>query len=289
MDELTSSDLKIAAVKRTLFVSVFFIITCFYLISRCGAEEKTMQLTEELTITEIEAGVYLITHCFPWPANSLLVKVSATDLILVDTPWENQATAKLVDWIRQKFKACQLTVINTHFHRDNLGGNGYILSQNIPIYGSDLTVTLLSESKTNPRDLPHWMNKPEYEPYFAVFEKTELKPPDHIFNIRQGLVLKKDQETIEVYYPGPGHSPDNVVVYFYNRKLLFGGCIIRSLRSNRLGYTGTANLKEWPDSLRKVLQKFSQCKIVVPGHGEAGDNRLFGHTIAILKSPPERR
>ena len=40
-----------------------------------------------------------------------------------------------------------------------------------------------------------------------------------------------DEETLrEPFYPGPGHTEDNIVVYFRKRNLLFGGCLLKTMR-----------------------------------------------------------
>ena len=111
---LISVDIKIVSL---------LILLCFcYCTPKKTTEE--IALSPDLTVQEIENDVFLVTHRFPWAANSLLVKVAPDECILVDTPWENEATKLLVEWMREKYGDIKLTVINTHFHRDNLGGNG---------------------------------------------------------------------------------------------------------------------------------------------------------------------
>jgi metallo-beta-lactamase class B len=79
---------------------------------------------------------------------------------------------------------------------------------------------------------------------------------------------------------------DNLVVYFdvSGKKILFGGSIVRPLENRRLGYTGDANLSEWPKSLQRILEKFPSCKIVIPGHGKWGGKELIKHTIDLLEN-----
>ncbi len=243
-------------------------------------EEK---INDELTLREIEKDIFLVTHKFPWSANSLLVKINSIDFILVDTPWENSGTKALIEWLRNKYENIKLTVINTHFHWDNLGGNEYLLSQNIPIYGSDLTVALLTKRRTEltERTLKN-LKGSEYKKYYEAYKKTELKSPDHIFKIEEGLILNISNEEIELFYPGPGHTQDNIVVYFPSRKLLFGGCMIKSLESS-LGRNSDADLGAWPNSLEELKRKFPNSRLVVSGHGECGSMELIEHTIQLLK------
>jgi metallo-beta-lactamase class B len=247
------------------------------------AGEELIRLSDELTAEEIDDGIYFVTHSFPWPANAMLAKLSDEDFLLVDTPWENGATETLVEWAKNELGCKNMTVINTHFHRDNLGGNGYLLGEEIPVYGSDFTVELLRE-RSDPKAILRWLEKPEYKRYREVFETAELVPPDHVFPIDEGLILNIGDEVVEIYYPGPAHAPDNIVVYLKNRKILFGGCMIRSLASTKLGNLGDANVEEWPTSARTVKERYGDARVVIPGHGSWGDMSLVDHTIELVTS-----
>ena len=246
----------------------------------------TLKLSEELIATKIEEDTYLVIHSFPYPANSLLCKLTPVDYILVDTPYENDATRLVIEWIRQNSDSAKIKVINTHYHRDNLGGNGYLLEQNIPVYGSDLTVQLLNEKLSDPNqdNIADVLKQPQYKRYYDVFKNTELKPPDQIFKIDEGLKFEIGNETVEIFYPGAGHTQDNVTVYFHKRRILFGGCLLKALDWTGLGYTGESDIREWPNSLKKLLKKFPESRIVIPGHGDYDDLSLIHHTLDLLKN-----
>ena len=157
------------------FLSIFFFIILGAKISYTqNNESEIIRLSEELIIRKIEKDTYIVTHSFPWPANSLLCQLTPSEFILVDTPYENNATQLLIEWIRDKNKKMNLRVINTHFHRDNLGGNGYLLKQNIPVYGSDLTVKLLYEKLKDPDSdlINDILKQPRYSQYYEVFKKN---------------------------------------------------------------------------------------------------------------------
>lgn len=85
-------------------------------------------------------------------------------------------------------------------------------------------------------------------------------------------------ETVQVHYPGPSRSPDNVVVYFPGQKLLFGGCMIIGM--GQVGNTSDADLAEWPESVRD-LARFDSA-MLVPGHGDRLDPGLVEHTLDLL-------
>jgi metallo-beta-lactamase class B len=65
--------------------------------------------------------------------------------------------------------------------------------------------------------------------------------------------------------------------------VLFGGCIIKSLNSQGLGSTKDANVEQWPISLNKVLEKYSDAEVVIPGHGKWGSIELIKHTLDLLE------
>jgi metallo-beta-lactamase class B len=239
----------------------------------------TIRLSDELTIHRFEPDFYLVVHAFPWPANALFVQLSDSDAVLIDTPYTNDATELLLGWIRQEFGPLRLRVINTHFHRDNLGGNGYLIQNGIPVYGSDLTVALLKERGDIMQVL---LTRPEHSRYLEGCRNSPLSPPDRVFTLQKGLTWAFSNDSVEVVFPGAGHTLDNVVVYFPKHRILFGGCLIKSLESRSMGNTTDSDLKAWPESLRKLLNLYPGVRLIIHGHGECGDLALISHTLQLL-------
>jgi metallo-beta-lactamase class B len=264
-------------------IKIFIIALVSLIILASGNE---IQLSEDLRITEIKKGVYVVTHSFPWPSNSLVVFLSGNDVIFIDTPYNNGATRKVVEWIKNENKKANIIEINTGFHNDNLGGNEYLFSQNIPVYGSELTAELIEDGKIyeTMKSALELMKKTgnAKQECIEAYKTQKFKAPNRLFDIEEGLKLNLGEEIVEVYFPGESHSIDNVVVYFHNRKILFGGCMVKSLKSKTPGFTGDANMQEWPKSVKKVLEIYKDARIVVPGHGKWGDTKLLNHTIELL-------
>jgi hypothetical protein len=61
---------------------------------------------------------------------------------------------------------------------------------------------------------------------------------------------------IEVYFPGAGHTQDNVVVWLAKSHLLFGGCLVLNSFSRKLGYIDDASIKDRPQSIQNALNKY---------------------------------
>ena len=87
--------------------------------------------------------------------------------------------------------------------------------------------------------------------------------------------------TVEVFYPGPAHTRDNVVAFLPELGILFGGCMFRPLELN-IGNTADADLAAYAESVRRVIAKFGHdTRVVVPGHGRLGGPELLQHTLEL--------
>lgn len=175
--------------------------------------------------------------------------------IVIDTPWEDEQTALLLDWIGGAIATSVAGVVVTHFHDDRMGGIRTVHARGIPTYGSRLTAQRARK---------------EGDP-----------PPVHTFRDQVGLSTGTD--SLDVFYPGPAHTRDNVVVWLPQRRLLVGGCMIRSARTRSLGFTGEADLKRWPASLEKVRARCAGAEVVIPGHGEVAGMDALENTARLLR------
>ena len=236
---------------------------------------------EDLYVRQVQDGVFIITHSFPWPGNSMIVEMKSSDLVLVDTPYTPEATREVLDWVKAQMGEREITAINTGFHYDNLGGNSYLIDEGIPVYGSELTATLLAQRGEDMRAMTlDWLQAPRYRRYYEAHAALVYAAPTHLFDLEEGLQLKFGDEVVQVYYPGPSHAPDNVVVYFPSRKLLFGTCMI--IGEDKVGNTSDADMAAWPESVRD-LSRFD-FNMLVPGHGDRLDPGLLEHTLDLLTS-----
>jgi glyoxylase-like metal-dependent hydrolase (beta-lactamase superfamily II) len=227
-------------------MKAFLAASLFILSSITFAEESL----PKLEIKKIEDGVYLYTayeNIEGWGlvGSNGLVVLDNKDAYLIDTPISAKDTEVLVQWIdAQGFTA--KASISTHFHSDSTGGIAFLNSKSIPTYASKLTNKLLK-------------NKGEAQATHS-FTKNPF-----------WLVNKK----IEIFYPGAGHTSDNVVVWIAKRKVLFGGCFVKP---EGLGNLSDAVVADWPASAEKLIARYSSATLVVPGHGKIGDVSLLEKT-----------
>jgi len=241
----------------------------------------TAELAKDLVIRDLAPGVHVIVHSHPWAANSLLVQMANGDLVLCDPTYTPAAMRLVLAWAKQRYGDRRIVAINTHFHVDRIGGNEALLEQKIPIHGSDLLAKTLAERGAAHR---RWVleNVKDQAALTAEYRTQKDIPPDHLFPAAQGLTLPFGDEQVVLHYPGPGHSPDNLVVYFPSRGILFGGCLVAA--GERIGNTTDADLTRWGDSIRD-LRRFTP-KVVIPGHGDRYDPGLLDHTLKLLADAP---
>ena len=227
-------------------MKVFLAASLFLLSSITFAENPL----PELEIRKIEEGVYLYTayekiESWGLVGSNGLVVLDNKDAYLIDTPISATDTEKLVKWIDAQGFTTKAS-ISTHFHSDSTGGIAFLNSKSIPTYASKQTNQLLK-------------NKGE-----AQATRSFTKNPFWLVN-----------KKIEVFYPGAGHTSDNVVVWMPEEKILFGGCFVKP---EGLGNLGDAVIEDWPASAEELIARYSSATLVVPGHGEIGDASLLTKT-----------
>ncbi|MEM9338582.1 MAG: subclass B1 metallo-beta-lactamase [Bacteroidota bacterium] len=96
----------------------------------------------------------------------------------------------------------------------------------------------------------------------------------------RNLKTKVGNETILLSFHGSGHTLDNIISYFPSEKVLFGGCLVKSIGAKK-GYLGDADTTEWTNATNNIRCEFKNFKVVIPGHGKPGGPELLDY-IAIL-------
>lgn len=213
----------------------------------------------ELEISFLDRGVYLHTSFkhiegYGLVGSNGLVVLEEGKAYIVDTPWSPEDTEKLVGWVEDKGYVVK-SGLSTHSHEDRAGGIGFLNSESVTTYTSELTDRILKESGK---------------------ERAEITFSGSGFSLGSGL--------IEIFYPGAGHTVDNLVVWLPKSKILFGGCLVRSVSDENLGYVGEASIDSWEGSIDNLIARYPEAGLVVPGHGLQGGVELLKHTKRLAKA-----
>lgn len=141
-----------------------------------------------------------------------------------------------------------------HFHDDCLGGLGYLQSIGVESIANSMTIE----------------------------KRKEIGLPIPSTPFTDSLTFDFNGEQIDCRFFGAGHSFDNITVWIPNERILFGGCLIKSIDSKGLGNMSDAVVNDWEITVEKVMKKYPEIKIVIPGHGDFGGIELLTHTIELV-------
>jgi len=223
--------------------------------------EEVIHVADDVTVRPLASGVWVYTTYFDVPehgrvgANGLVV-VNDQQAVLVNVPWTDKQTAVLFDWIEETRGATVRAVIPTHFHQDCMGGLAEAHRRGATSYALDQTV--------------------------ALAKRDHLPVPQCPFRLRAGVPCGKLM--IVVTYPGVGHTTDNVVAWLPKQRVLFAGCLAKSLDAQSLGNMSDGSMTALPITLKRVKASYPHARIVVPGHGDWGGLNLIDHTLKLYKT-----
>lgn len=236
---------------RTIILTI---ASVFYLTNIFGQAEEA-----KLTISHLTGDFYIYTTYNTYekskvPANGMYL-VTDNGVVMFDTPWDTTQFQPLLDSIRLRHNKVVVLCMATHWHSDKTAGLEYYRQQGIKTYTTALTDDL---SKKN--------NKKRAE---------FLMAKDTLFNV--------GQYSFETYYPGQGHTEDNIVIWFKKEKILYGGCLIKGVDDENLGYLGDANVTEYASTLKKVQRKCRKPKFIIIAHSDWKNINSLKHSIMMAK------
>lgn len=196
-----------------------------------------------------------------YPSNGFVVRDGA-GLLLIETAWGKANTVALLAEIKETIGLPVRRCISTHFHDDRVEGVEVLRSAGIDTYATPLTRRLAESEGNEVPALP-------LEGLSEIGDAVRFGP-------------------VEIFYPGAGHTTDNLVVYLPSHQILIGGCAVFEATRQVPGYLGDANLAAWPESIRSVRERYPEAEVVFPGHGPPGDLDLLAHTIAVVTDHDQR-
>lgn len=214
----------------------------------------------QLEISELEDSVYIVTTYGRYgetlyPANSMYV-LTEKGAILIDTPWDTTQVLPLIDSIKVRHNADLVFCLATHFHGDRTDGFNIMREAGVETWSSQHTYELCIERQ------------------HPLAEHTFSGDTTFVFGSLE----------FETYFPGAGHAPDNIVVWFPKYDLLYGGCFVKSVEAGTLGNLGDADPVSWAAAVKKVQKRYKKPSYIIPGHQEWLSRNSLTHTLKLLKT-----
>lgn len=239
---------------------IFTIVISFSLATLSGQGTGT-----DLQITRLSGDFYIYTTYNLYqgekiPANGMYL-VTNKGVVLFDSPWDTTQFQPLLDSIKNRHHQPVVVCIPTHFHDDRTAGLDYFRQKGVKTFTTVMTDEL---SKKNHK------KRAEY-----------LMTKDTVFSI--------GQYSFETYYPGEGHAPDNIVIWFKKEKILYGACLIKSVEDENLGYLGDANKTEYATTIKNVIRKCPEPNYVIVGHGDWTQVKALEHTLMMAEELKKKK
>ena len=213
----------------------------------------------KLTISHLTGDFYIYTTYNIYqesqvPANGMYV-VTNNGVVMFDTPWDTTQFQPLLDSIRLRHNKNVVMCIATHWHSDRTAGLAYYKQQGIKTYTTVLT-----------------------DQFSKMNDKKRAE-----FLIANDTVFKAEPYAFETFYPGEGHTADNIVVWFDKEKILYGGCLIKGADAGNLGFLGDGNVTEYAKTLKRVQEKYPDPKFIIVSHSSWKNIHSLKHSLKMAK------
>lgn len=235
--------------------TIIFTLTFIFALTKTFGQSEY----QKLKISHLTGDFYIYTTYNTYegnqiPANGMYI-VTYDGVVLFDTPWDTTQFQPLLDSIKAKHNKPVTICIATHWHSDRTEGLDYYKQLGIKTYTTKFTDELS--------------------------EKNNKKRAKYL--IENDTTFRVGQYDFETYYPGQGHTADNIVIWFAKEKILYGGCLIKGAEAENLGYLGDGNVIEYETTLKNVQNKFPDPKYIIVSHHDWNNINSLKHSIELAR------
>lgn len=220
-----------------------------------------IRVAEDIELIKISPDAYIHVSTaemagFGRVSSNGLILIDGNECFLFDTPSDVAQTETLVRFLKEKMNLSIKVFVPNHWHSDCMGGLTFLQKNSIRSYANNKTI--------------------------AIARQQNFPLPDEGFD--DSLELSLGNKKVLCWYPGAAHSMDNIVVWIPSEEILFAGCMCKSIESSNIGNVADGDAVQYPVTIDKVISRFSNAKIVVPGHGNVGGFDLLLHTKVLASN-----
>jgi metallo-beta-lactamase class B len=216
-------------------------------------------ITDDIRLLHLQDSVFMHTTWVNFKdygrvgSNGMLV-IKNGQALMVDTPMKEEPTMQLFNYLEDSLKVQMTTHVAGHYHADCVGGLDYLKTRGVQSFANEITI---QKCKETGMPVPH---TPFTDSLHFTFHGID----------------------IHCHYFGGGHTVDNIVVYLPKQRILFGGCLIKSLSARDIGASTESVLNEWDNTVKRIQDAYPDELTVIPGHGDYGNKALLNHTTQLI-------
>ncbi len=199
-------------------------------------------------IEKVKDNLYIITGATPLPRETFAgghtgVFVTDTGVVVVDTKLAGWGQA-LLDRIKTVTDKPVTTIINTHTHGDHTGSNEF--------FGASVDSVVHENTKANMARMDAFKG-----------DKAQFLPKR---TYKDKLTLGSGKDQIDLYYFGPGHTNGDTFVVYTALRTMQAGDMFPWKDAPFIDRGNGGSGREWPQSLKKVLDTVKNVDTVIGGH-----------------------
>ena len=187
----------------------------------------------------------------PFQENTYLLINDKKDCIVIDPGCFDKNEEKILSDYIEKEKLKPIQLINTHAHIDHVLGNHFIARKyaiGLEIYQSEHPMLEMAIRSAEMYNIP-------YTP-----------SPEPIKYLKEGETIPFGECVFEIIFV-PGHSPDHIVLYEKNEKVLIGGDVLFNGSIGRTDLPG-GNHDNLIKNIKEKVFTLNEETAVYSGHGE---------------------
>ena len=193
-----------------------------------------------LQLQKLRDNLYLLTG---GGGNSLFL-VTELGVVLVDTKGAGWGQAVL-DKIRTVTKQPVTTIINTHSHQDQTGGNDFFPT----------SVEIIAQDNTR-------LTMDKMDAFKGV--RVNFLPK---LMFRETMTIGSGKDRVDLYYFGPGHTGGDAWVVFPAQRVMHAGGLIAVGQLPVVDLDSGGSGLAYPDTLAKAFAAIMNVETIVPGDG----------------------
>lgn len=245
--------------KYTISIILLFLFSLSSLFAQEQASKRKVKINSSLELLKLSENAYVhisydrLSDKGLYSSNGLIF-INGDEAFLFDMPTNDSITKLLVDYITESFKVKIVGFAPNHWHKDCMGSLSYLKEKKIRSYASIKSMEMAKE-----KELPL--------PKIWFVDSLNIEVGDKI---------------VQLYYLGGAYTNDNIVAWIPSEHILFGGCMVRPINAEGKGKITDANLIAWSMTIDKIINKFSEARIVIPEHGAIGSIDLLYFTKELL-------